>query len=411
MRDNRIRVPLFCVVVAFAGCASGRGGGMKDLSPILREQPEKFGEILDKADRHRVQVLIAVVDEERAGKARLERYGFRVDAEYFYPASTVKLCAAVASLQVLEELRAAHDCEDLLQAPMVIEPLFEGDTRQEGDDSNVDGGQITVGHEIRKLAIVSDNRAFNRLFDLVGHESLNERMHALGLDSVVINHRLSEARSIPDPLSSAAVTLTPAVGARIDVPARESGLMLTNESMGLHIGKGYMSGGALIAEPMDFTRRNGISLVDLQDLLIKVVRPDIDLGSRGLTLEEAHRDWLLKAMTEYPRESENPVYDAGSYPDDYCKMLLPGVRRVVASEVPGQRVEIVNKTGRAYGFTIENAYLRNPRNGRSVFVTAVMYTNEDGILNDDRYEYDEIALPFMADLGEFVTRRWLMGDG
>ena len=38
-----------------------------------------------------------------------------------------------------------------------------------------------------------------------------------------------------------------------------------------------------------------------------------------------------------------------------------------------------------------------------------VYTNADGVLNDDAYDYDAVALPFFADLAE-ATVRWLIGD-
>ncbi len=66
-----------------------------------------------------------------------------------------------------------------------------------------------MAHEIRKLALVSDNQAFNRLYDLVGYDELNAAMRRLGFDSTVITHRLSETRAIPDPRASAAVTFHP----------------------------------------------------------------------------------------------------------------------------------------------------------------------------------------------------------
>jgi hypothetical protein len=177
----------------------------------------------------------------------------------------------------------------------------------------------------------------------------------------------------------------------------------------LQVGSGYLKGEELIHRPMDFTGRNGISLVDLQDLLVKLARPDIDLGTPGLRLSAAHRERLLQAMTEYPRESGNPIYPADRYPDNYGKFLLPGIRRVFPATLPGERVEITGKIGRAYGFSVENAYVQNPKNGRAVFLTAVLYTNADGVLNDDQYEYETVADPFFADLGELIACEWL-GD-
>ena len=32
-------------------------------------------------------------------------------------------------------------------------------------------------------------------------------------------------------------------------------------------------------------------------------------------------------------------------------------------------------------------------------VTATILVNKDGIFNDDAYEYDEIGIPFLAELG------------
>jgi len=395
------------LALIISGCASSAPTPMNDLTPLLNRHADQFGPVLTNAAEQRVQILISEVVNDRDGAPRLRRHGYRVDAEYFYPASSVKLCGAVAALQTLEQLQAEHHTGDLLDAPFEIAPLFPGDVPQTNDVTNLRRGRITAGHEIRKVALVSDNQAFNRLFDLVGHERLNRSMRELGLRSVVINHRLSEPRNIPNPLASAEVKIFPEGGAPVIVPARVSQLALTNKAGRLLVGKGYLKGDTNLNEPMDFSRRNGISLVDLQDLLIKVTRPDIELGTPALNLTPAHRARLLQAMTEYPRESTNPLYAAKNYPDYYSKYLLPGVRRIFPSQDRGERVESTGKNGRAYGFSIENSYLHNPKNGRAVFVTAVIYTNADGILNDDKYEYETVADPFLENLGELVARRWL----
>ena len=158
---------------------------------------------------------------------------------------------------------------------------------------------------------------------------------------------------------------------------------------------------------MDFSQRNGMSLLDLQNLLVKVARPDIDMGGPTLSLTDAHRALLLDAMTRYPSESSNPVYPPAAFPDEGSKFLLPGIRRVFPVTRPGERIDVTDKIGQAYGFTVENAYVRNPANGRAVFVAAVIYTNSDGVLNDDQYQYDAIGRPFMAELGRLVANEWL----
>jgi len=37
-------------------------------------------------------------------------------------------------------------------------------------------------------------------------------------------------------------------------------------------------------------------------------------------------------------------------------------------------------------------------------LSAVIYVNEDEIFNDDKYEYDEIGLPFLANLGRVIYK-------
>lgn len=405
----RLNLAVLALLGVICGCTTSRPMPTTDLTPMLRNVSRQMDQVLAKPETFRVQMLIAEVVTNQSGRVELKRLGYRIGAEYFYPASSIKLCAAVAALQTIEQLQAQHHTPDLLEAPMEIAPLFPGDSAQTNDASNLNGGVITVGQEIRKIGLVSDNQAFNRLYDLVGHEGLNRTMHALGLKSTVLNHRLSETRTIPYMLTSAAVTFRLPGSEPINIPVRRSELNLTNSAQGLLLGNGYMKGEALVKEPMDFSRRNGISLVDLQNLLVKVTRPDIDLGTPALKLSPAHREMLLAAMSMYPGESRNPVYPAERYPDLESKFLLPGIRRVFPNAQLNKRIEVTGKPGRAYGFSIENSYVRNPKNGRAVFVTAVLYTNSDGVLNDDKYDYETVADGFLADLGELVARRWL-GD-
>lgn len=117
-------------------------------------------------------------------------------------------------------------------------------------------------------------------------------------------------------------------------------------------------------------------------------------------LHHSSRLFLQETMAEYPSESSNPVYNQSEFPDDYCKFFLPGVCRVR----PKKAVRIFNKIGRAYGFTTENSYIFDKERGEGFFLSAVIYTNINGILNDDKYEYEAIADRVLADLGEMVAR-------
>jgi hypothetical protein len=193
---------------------------------------------------------------------------------------------------------------------------------------------------------------------------------------------------------------------KLSRPGRESELELdVPELPGLDVGRAFREDDGAVREgPVSFRDKNRMSLVDLQDMLVKVVRPDVDLGTPGFELTEAQRTLLLEAMTQLPRESVNPRYDPERYPDDFVKFLLPGLRRVI----PAERLRVTNKVGLAYGFTVENAYVEDVETGRSFFLAGTLYTNANGVLNDGVYEYDTLALPFWADLGEVLARELLL---
>ncbi len=390
---------ILALILPTTTAAADASTTMNAIEQILHAD-KRFASFLENAAENRLQVVLGLVEEDEDGQPQLVQHSFRADAEYFYPASTVKLLAAVAALEYLGDLR--HETGLMIDAatPLTYHPLFDGEKLESADPSNVDGGRFTVEHEIRKIFLVSDNAAYNRLYELTGPALLNRSMHRAGLDSARIVHRLSEARTAAENRRTPRIDLV-GTAFRHQISERVDELDLTPIPVGgLDIGRGYLRGGERIDAPMDFREKNRISLVDLQRALCKVVRPEVDAGGEGFRLTDSQRSILLEAMRQLPRESRNPVYDSEEFPDDWVKFLLPGLRRVV----PDEHLRIYDKSGQAYGFTLDNAYVTDVRSGRSFFLAAVIYTNRDGILNDDKYEYDEISLPFFADLGEAVAR-------
>jgi hypothetical protein len=391
--------------LALAGCRTSepQSPGIVAPEPIgswIAGSPA-LASFVQRAAELRLQVVAGWLEDGPGGRPTLRQATWRADAEYFYPASAIKIFGAVAALETLAELRATTGLPIDRDTPLAYHPLFEGEELEDSDPSHLAGGTITVGHEIRKLAIVSDNEAFNRLYELAGQDGIARSLRQAGLTAPRIVHRLSEPRSAEDNRRLPRIDFQ-GPSFHYTLPERTSDPLEPPPPMpGLLVGNAYIAGDSRVDGPMDFSGKNRMSLVDLQRGLCKLVRPDADCGGGGpFALGDDDRAFLLAAMTEYPRESADPRFDPAEYPDDWGKRLLPGLLRVG----PEERWRIVNKTGEAYGSAIENAWVEDRVTGRGMFVAATIYTNADGVLNDDRYEYDEVARPFFLEIGDAVGR-------
>lgn len=373
---------------------------------ILQSDPA-LSAVVRAAPRYRLQAVLGLIETGSDGRPVLVQQGFRLGAEYFYPASSVKLFAAVAALEKLETLRRETGLNLTPNTALVYEPLFAGETIEDSDPSNLEGGTITVAQEIRKIFLVSNNQAFNHLYELVGQDGLAQTLRQAGLPEARIVHRLSESRTAEENRRAPAIEFRDGDKTLYRLPERTAEALAPPPPMtGLEIGSAYMQGGRRVEGPMNFSGKNRVALADLQRGLCMVVRPDIDCGGAGFDLSAADREFLLRVMKEYPRQSSNPALDASEYPDDYVKSFLPGLIRAL----PEERLEVYSKSGEAYGFATDNAWVVDKQTGRSFFLAATLYANSNGVLNDDTYDYETVSEPFLANLAEAVARRVFGGE-
>ena len=96
--------------------------------------------------------------------------------------------------------------------------------------------------------------------------------------------------------------------------------------------------------------------------------------------------------------SSSPIRPEKYY-DSYVKFFLFGDNK---EPIPDS-VRIFNKVGLAYGYVTDNAYVVDFEREVEFLLTAVVLVNENGIFNDGVYEYDEVGLPFLAELGGSST--------
>lgn len=366
------------------------------LDSLLKSQPQYFADIIHNRDEMNVQIIYTQVNRGRNGIAGLTNHYFNVDADkYFYPASTVKLPIVLLALQKLNELKSKGIDRN---TTMLTEAVFSGQSEVYNDPSTIDG-RPTIGHYIKKILLVSDNDAYNRLYEFLGQDYINTEMHRKGYKDVQILHRLNIFLSEEENRRTNPVKFCDTTGNVLyEQPEQNSTMKFTprNDSLG----KGYYKGGKLINAAMDFSKKNRISLEDLHKILISVVFPDKVRSKERFNITEDDRQFVLKYMSQYPTESFYPPYaaDTTGYWPAYCKFLLFGAQK---GELPAN-IRIFNKPGDAYGHILDVAYVVDFKNKIEFFVSALMYCNSDGILNDDKYDYDSVGKPFMKNLGKLI---------
>ena len=362
-----------------------------------------LGRVLARSDFYRLQISLVRVRRDARGLAHLARpVRYRVrPREYFYPASAVKLAAGVLAFEKLVRLQATVPGLGP-NSPMRTDSAFAGQTRA-GRDPSAANGRPSLGHYLRKMLLVSDNDAYNRLYEFVGPQELNAGLRRLGLRRARLVHRLSVGDGEPGWRHTNPVRFFADTAETQPLLAQPAGYWAAPlpparvRPASMRIGQAHVNAqGQQVAQPLDLSQKNVFSLPDLQHLLQAVVLPETVPTRQRPHLPPAGYTRLRDALSELPPQSRSPRYDSLQYPGTYAKFLLGGGGLALLPS----GVRVYNKIGQAYGFLIDNAYVVDAAHGVEFLLAAVLYVNADGVLNDDKYDYDTVGLPFLRDLGQ-----------
>jgi hypothetical protein len=341
------------------------------LNEVLASPNEKIQKVMQSPKEYELQIIYSKINRNKNNEVTFEDYTYNLDANaYFYPASTVKFPIALMALEKLNTLPGTS-----------MENTFE-----------IDGNpaKYKFTEEITKVFAVSDNEASNHLFELIGFDYLNEGMAAKGLSPFRISHRIS----VPDsgnPLVRK-VTITKQDGTQVSIDEKMNSISKPIAINNVKKGKGYYKEDVLINEPFDFSQKNYYPLASLHNTMKRIVFPDSFKESERFNLTKEQRDFVLFSMSNLPK---NAGYDPKEYYDGYCKFFMFGDTK---ENIPSN-IKIYNKVGDAYGTLIDCAYIVDEVNNVEFMVSATLLVNKDGIFNDDKYDYDTIGFPFLAELG------------
>ena len=340
------------------------------LEAVLSSENEKIKMVMDNLEKYEVQILYTEVSSGIDNSINFKDYSFQVDdSTYFYPASTVKFPIAALALEKINEQKILNRNSKF---------YIEGDSIES-----------TFAKEITKIFAVSDNEAYNKLFEYLGQDEINKRLNAKGIRSR-ISHRLSVENSDE-------VTTKPLIFYVDDSTTTTSQEIINNPVKNLQFkrmlkGIGYMEGDSLINKPKDFSKKNYLPLTSLHNMMKQLIFGDLYPPNMQFKLSKEDRFFLLETMKILPSEAG---YTSSDYYDGYVKFFIYGDTKEGIPEY----IEIRNKVGYAYGYLTDCAYIINRRTNKEYIITATIHVNENGIFNDDTYEYEKVGIPFLAELG------------
>ena len=367
------------------------------LGKLLRSRPELFGKILNHPQKNQVQILYTQIDRDAKNVPHFKSYSYNLDdLHYFFPASTVKLPTVIFALEKLNELKVNGLSRT---STMITGADFMKQTPVD-KDSSAASGLPSLEHYIKKILLVSDNDAYNRLYEWVGRAEMNERLRRHGLTTSRILNRYAVKDTDETSRHTNPVSFYDGTRLLYSQPGqfdpKDYPLNLTNTSMG----RAYMdSSDRLVRKPFNMANRNAFSLTDQQVVMKKLLFPEVLAEHERFHLTKDDYQLIYTYMSKLPNESDFPRYNPEEYWPLYAKFLFYGADKEVT---PQRGMRIFNKYGDSYGFIIDNAYIVDFENGIEFLLSAVVQSNEDGIYNDDRYEYKEVCYPFMKNLGRLV---------
>ena len=367
------------------------------LDKVLNKNIYELQKVLKNKEKHELQILLTQIKRDNSGKAVFKEDAFQLDeGRYFYPASTAKLPIAILSLQKLNELRS-NGLQISGDTPFFITDK-NGKILVKRDSTHFQG-ILTINHLIKKIFLVSDDNAYNYLFDFLGTDYINKELTQRGLSKTRLYHKflfgadniktwgytfLNENQKI--------IYHQPSISALVDLKP--------NNLKGVLKGIGHIKSDSLQLKPMNFERKNRISMRDLEGILKRIIFPEAFSEKELFNLTKMDYKFLRYWMSRTTLESNYPDYNDDKHWDSYCKFFIYGDQK--GAMIP--EIRIFNKVGQAYGTLTDVAYIKDEKNKIEFFLTATILVNENMIYNDDIYEYDEIGIPFLAALGRSVHK-------
>ncbi len=383
--------------LSFAQPLPGDGKGF--LARFIHDKLPGYHYLFSNPAKYRIQIIFTQVDRDKNNRPKLTTYSYRnLSGEFISPASMVKLPLSLLSLEKLNSVKVPGLTKE---SPYISDSSFRCQVPSRKDHFTLDS-VLTISSTITEALVVSDNEAYNRLYEFLGQREINHRMWDLGY----INSRIIQRFSVCDSVANrhtGGFTFFDNKGAAIYRQAPQyNSEVYPRPLKNMVVGKGYLDErNHLIKRGMDFSKRNYLSLFMVDDILKRVIFPEIFPVNKQWNITLPDLDFIRRQLALRPAETEIPAFRIKrDYWETYTNYLFYGCEEDAL--IP-ENIRIFNIVGQSFGFLSDCAYYTDFANRIEFFLSATIYVNNDEILNDGKYEYKTIGFPFMKQLGQAIV--------
>ena len=347
--------------------------------------------VLASPNAYRLQLVYTQIDRDQNGIPRFTNHTLYADAEnYFNPASMVKMPLAFLAMEKLYELNQPGVNK---YTTMQFDSNYQRQVAMYADSSS-QNKKPSIAHFVKRAFLISENDPYNRLYQFVGQGPTNQKLLAKGYSSTKITRQFMGYTEDQNRHTNG-INFMDVKGLPILKLAPQYNKDSFQFGAPILIGDAHWnSKDELVKGPFDFTRHNNISLVDMQKMLQSVLFPASVPKQSRFNMTEADRLFLLKYLSQYPSETDHPKYDSTHFYDSYVKFFFQD-----SSHSMPKHIRVFNKVGWAYGFLTDVSYVLDTKNNIDYMLSATIYVNSDGVVNDSKYDEDAVGFPFLNQIG------------
>jgi hypothetical protein len=296
----------------------------------------------------------------------------------------------------LEKLNNLNLKEITKHTPMQFDSSYTGQ-KSLYKDTTAANNLPSLAHFIKRAFLISENDPYNRMYQFMGQQAINRTLKNKGYQDIRITRQFMGFTAEQNRHTNA-IRFVNEKGKLLYFQPSQFNTDSFDFNQVIKFGNGfYDRNDSLIQEPFDFTTHNNISLKDLQQMLQSVLFPTSVPKSQRFNLSKQDYKFLYQYLSQFPSETPYPKYDTALFYDSYAKFFF----RNSTHHLPAG-VRVFNKTGWAYGFLTDVSYVVDFNNRVEYMLSATLYVNSDGILNDDKYDYDGVGYPFLYQLGQSI---------